>query len=158
MSSVSPTSTFLILQYRPLRGLMFDAGFDNRRDVRLYQDVVNPASLFDDTFREGAWVGATTTFGRVHVGLDARSSSGGPADQANAYTLSFDADRVTALDLTLRTRSTRYVGPDLTGWLHSISLSNRPGDRVSLAVNGGVRQELDPVLTPNHRLVHLGGV
>ena len=55
---------------------------------------------------------------------------------------------MTALDLTLRTRSTRYVGPDLTGWLHSISLSNGPGDRVSLAVNGGVRQELDPVLNP----------
>jgi hypothetical protein len=149
MSAISPTSTFAFMHYRMFGGLSLDAGFDNRREVRLYRDVVNPATAFDDTFRQGVWGGLSKQFGsRFRIGVDTRSSSGGPSGKADAYTLSLGADRLTALGLTLRTRSTRYTGPALTGWLHSVTLSAQPGSRVSVSLNGGVRQEMDPAMDP----------
>ncbi len=151
MDAVSPTSTFAMLRYRALGSLTFDAGFDNRRNVRLYRDVVNPATAFDDAFRQGVWGGLSSHFGRLRIGVDARSSSGGVAGRADAYTLSWGVERLTPLGFTLRARSTRYVGPDLTGWLHSLALSADPG-RVHVELNGGMRQELDPTANPVARV------
>jgi hypothetical protein len=149
MESVSPTSTFALLRWRFLGPLSFDAGFDNRRNVRLYRDVVNPATTFDDAFRQGVWAGLATRFGRRgYLGVDARSASGGPAGRANAYTISWGVERLTPLGLTLFGRSTRSVGPDLTGWLHALTLSADPKGRIHIGVNGGVRQELDPTANP----------
>jgi hypothetical protein len=152
MEAVSPTSTFALLRYRVLNALTLDGGFDNRRNVRLYRDVVNPATAFDDAFRQGIWGGLSLQLlGRLRVGVDARSSSGGVAGRAEAYTLSLGAERLTPLRLTLRSRSTRYTGPDLTGWLHSLALSIDPG-RVHFELNGGVRQELNPTADPVARV------
>jgi hypothetical protein len=74
------------------------------------------------------------------------------AGRAEAYSLSFGAERLTPLNLVLRSRSTRYTGPTLTGWLHSLALSGDPGERVHVEVNGGVRQELNPMATPVARV------
>src|SRR2546425_10523833 len=94
MKPISLTSTFAVFQYHATQDLTLDAGFDNRRNVRLYRDVVNPETAFDDTYRQGAWAGMWLQLARrFRLGLDARFSSGGPAGGAHPHTPSFRADR-----------------------------------------------------------------
>ena len=149
MKPVSLTSTFAFFQYHVTRDVTLDAGFDNRRNVRLYRDVVNPETAFDDTYRQGAWAGVWVQFARrFRLGLDARSSNGGPAGGANSYTLSFAADRLTRLGMGLRTRTTYYTSPNLSGMLQSAALGFAPGDRLRLELNGGLRAEQDALAGP----------
>lgn len=149
MHPVSPTSSFAFLQYRATERVSFDAGFDNRRNVRLYRDVVNPETNFDDTNRQGAWAGVSLQPSRrFRVGFDTRLSSGGSAGTANSYTVSLGLDRITGLGASLRTRSTYYTNPQLHGWLQSAALGFDPGTRVHFELNGGVRSENDPAADP----------
>ncbi len=147
MKAISLTSTFAFIQYHVTQDLTLDGGFDNRRNVRLYRDVVNPETAFDDTYRQGAWAGMWLQLARrFRLGFDARSSSGGPAGGANSYTLSFSADRLTWLGMGLRTRTTYYTTPTLSGVLQSAALGFVPGDRLRLELNGGLRAEQDALL------------
>ncbi|HYL54570.1 MAG TPA: hypothetical protein VEU73_03220 [Gemmatimonadales bacterium] len=149
MHVISPTSTFAFLHVHPSDLITFDGGFDNRRNVLLYRDIVNPETNFDDTYRQGAWGGLSfQPSRRVRVGFDVRASSGGPAGSANSYTASFAADRLTRLGATLRTRTTYYVNPQLTGVLQSLTLGVDPGTRLHVELNGGVRSERDPTADP----------
>lgn len=140
-SAFSPTSSFATLQFRLSDAVALTAGLDNRRSVRLYQDVVNPEVAFDDAFRRGAWVGVSARAGRVEAALDSRSSSGGPAGPAASYTASFGADRLTGLGLSLRARATRYTSGARAGWLQSMSLGVEPWGLGLLQVTGGTRRE-----------------
>ena len=149
MKPISLTSTFAFVQYHVTQDLTLDAGFDNRRNVRLYRDVVNPETAFDDTYRQGAWAGLWVQLARrFRLGLDGRSSSGGPAGDANSYTLSFSADGLTRLGMGLRTRTTYYTSPQLSGVLQSAALAFAPGDRLRLELNGGLRAEQDALAGP----------
>jgi hypothetical protein len=149
MRPVSPTATFALLRVQPSVALGFDAGFDTRRNVRLYRDVVSPATAFDDAYREGVWGGVTLRFAqRFGIGLDARSSRGGPAGPATAYTVSLNDVGLGRLGVWLRTRSTWYQGPGLRGWLHSVTAGYAPNRLVDLQVTGGVRQERNPLADP----------
>jgi hypothetical protein len=149
MDPISPTSTFATFQYRATGAVTLNAGFDNRRNVRLYQDVVSPETVFDDTYRQGAWAGAWLRVGRrVRLGVDARQSSGGPGGTANSYTLSLGGDRLTPLGAALRTRTTYYIGPEVRGWLEAAALGFEPGDRLRLELNGGLRAEQDLLASP----------
>jgi hypothetical protein len=150
MSQISPTSTFAVLRYQVTRALTLDAGYDNRRNVLLYRDVVNPATVFDDTYRQGMWAGTSVRFsGRYLLGVDARSSRGGPAGRADAYTMSFNASPIAALGATLRSRTTWYSSPQLTGWLQSVAIGVTPGGgRLHLELNGGGRQERNVLVDP----------
>ena len=149
MKAISPTSTFAFLQVRPTQVVTLDAGFDNRRNVLLYRDVVNPETNFDDTYRQGAWGGISfRPTRRLRVGFDARVSSGGLTGKANSYTASFAADRLTRLGVSLRTRTTYYVNPQLKGLLQSAAFGVDPGTRLHLEFNGGVRSERDPTADP----------
>ena len=149
MHAISPTSTFAFLQVRATDLVSLDAGFDDRRNVLLYRDVVNPETNFDDTYRQGAWGGLSfRPLPRLRVGLDARVSSGGSTGSANSYTASLAADRLTRLGVSLRTRTTYYVNPQLTGVLQSATLGVDPGTRLHLEINGGVRSERDPTADP----------
>jgi hypothetical protein len=149
MQAISPTSTFAIARFRATEQVTLDAGFDSRRNVRLYRDVTNPETAFDDAYRQGAWAGVgVQVTRRFRLGLDARSSSGGPAGHADSYTLSFGAERLTRLGVNVRTRSTRYTNPVLSGWLHATTLSVEPGSWLHLELNGGLRAERDPLADP----------
>ena len=146
--TISPTSTFLTASYRLASGFSVHGGFDNRRNVRLYRDLINPETQFDDSYRQGVYGGMSLAFGgRYRVGLDARSSRGGGAGPANAYTVSLGAERLTSLDLGLHTRSTRYTTPVLTGWLHSADVAITSG-AARIEINGGVRLEHNPLDDP----------
>jgi hypothetical protein len=149
LSAVSPTNTFALVRYRLTGGVTLDAGFDSRRNVLLYRDVVNPATVFDDTYRQGAWAGCSVRFGgRYLLGVDGRSSSGGPAGRADAYTMSFSAGPISAVGLSLRSRTTWYSSTQLSGWLQSTAIGITPGGRLQLELNGGGRQEWNPVADP----------
>ena len=40
-----------------MTSVSLNAGWDSRRNVRLYRDLVSPATDFDDTYRQGYWGG-----------------------------------------------------------------------------------------------------
>ena len=142
--AISPTSTFATMRYAVSDRLSLNAGIDNRRNVLLYRDFVDPVTTFDDAFRQGVWAGALVRLSpRVSVGLDARQSSGGAAGRANSYTWSGSVTRVTPLDMTVRARSTYFQSTNVDGWLHSVALAIDPGNRVHLELSGGLRQERD---------------
>lgn len=161
MSALSPTSTLAMVQVRPVAFLGLDAGFDNRRNVRLFRDVINPETSFDDTYRQGLWGGVTLhPFAQLRLGLDARSSSGDPAGRADAYTATTNVDRVSPLALSLRTRSTRYVNPRVTGWLHSAAIAAEPvwggGPQLRVELNGGQRVERSAIVGGSSRVSWMG--
>jgi hypothetical protein len=144
----SPTGTFGTARFEVSSAVSLSAGYDSRRNVRLYRDAVTPETAFDDTFRQGVWGGVWIRSGSGRVGFDARSSSGGVAGQTHSYTLSLGLDRVTSLRLGLRSRTTRYDGPRQSGWLQSLSVELTPASPVRLALNGGVRIVRDPLADP----------
>ena len=53
--STSLTSTFATVRVSPVDAFALSGGFDNRRNVRLYRDWINPEVEFDDSFRRGVW-------------------------------------------------------------------------------------------------------
>jgi len=159
MAAISPTSTFATARYRASNGLEVHAGFDNRRNVFLYRDFVNPVTTFDDAFRQGVWTGAALRWGRRYsVGVDARQSSGGPAGRANSYTLSIGADRVTPLAMGVRARSTYFRSQQINGWLNSLALALDGGSRLHLELSGGARLERDPLAIPTTQSILWGGL
>ena len=73
---VSFTSSYVSASYHPAGGFNVDAGFDNRRSVRLYRDATDPLTAFDDGYRQGAW-GAVGFAGRhARVRAEGRTNGG----------------------------------------------------------------------------------
>ena len=160
-ASISPTSTFATARYRASNGLDIHVGFDNRRNVLLYRDFVNPLTTFDDAFRQGVWGGAELRLGegrRYSIGVDARQSSGGPAGRANSYTLSLGASRVTPLEIGVRARTTYYRSQRVSGWLQSTALAFEPGSRLRVELSGGARVERDALALPATQTILWGGL
>lgn len=136
------TSTFASGRFRLVGGLDLDAGYDNRRNVRLYRDFVTPETEFDDTFRQGVWGGSTLRFAqRYRVGGSVRTNSGGSAGTSTSYSVTAAANQLTALRLQLRTRSTRYTNDRTEGWMHSLSGGLSLGSRWFAELFGGWRDE-----------------
>jgi hypothetical protein len=130
-----------------------NAGYDNRRSVRLYRDAITPETTFDDTFRQGVWGGAALRLARVRLALDVRSSSGGSAGRTMGYTLSAALTRVAGLGVGLRSRTTRYDGPQESGWLEAVDLDFTPVPSLLITLNGGLRLAHDPMADPTGRTV-----
>lgn len=148
---VSPTSTYANLSIRPSNVLTFRAGFDNRRNVRLYRDFINPLTQFDDAFRQGMWGGLALNPGSgYHLGFDLRNSTGGSGGTARVYTLSLSSDRLVGSSLSLGARSTRYLTDTNQGWLHSITLGISPSNAAHLELTGGLRSNFDPQDNPEN--------
>jgi hypothetical protein len=148
--TVNPTSTFATITVRPKDELSFQAGLDNRRNVRLYRDYVSPETEFDDTFREGFWGGASVVvLHTLRLGADARFARGGSAGDASYYTGSLSYTPVSRFGVDARLRSSTYSTDGFTGWLHAFSTSATPfGDAFRLELNGGLRtQKLRPSVT-----------
>ena len=147
--SFTATSTFASLRYRFGDALAVRAGYDDRRSVRLYRDLVTPETEFDDTYRQGVWAGVDGRAGRhLQWGVDARSSSGGAAGSADSYTGMLGAVGLTRLGLGARVRSTRYESDVTEGWLHALSVSSDLASWTRLEIHGGLRTEspLDPAI------------
>ena len=145
--TIAPTSTFATAQVQLASFASLYAGFDNRRNARLYRDYVSPETTFDDAYREGMWSGLSITpVNFLRVGGDARLTSGGTSGTANAYTGWLAADRGLPMQGTIRLRATRYTSVTTDGWLYAGSLGFSPAWRLRFEFNGGLRQEVDPRL------------
>ncbi|MBI3449522.1 MAG: hypothetical protein HY049_11490 [Acidobacteria bacterium] len=141
-SSFSLTSTLFNLRYRVGTAWTLNAGYDNRRNVRLYRDLVTPVTQFDDQYRTGAWGGASCRFlKRFSAGFDVRTNTGGTLGGASGYSVYLGADRLTSIAFGIRTRSTRYTNDTVDGWLHSLDIDFPIGSRWHLDLTGGVRDE-----------------
>ena len=150
MPAVSFTSTLATARLRASDNVDLHVGFDNRRNVLLYRDAVNPVTTFDDAFRQGVWAGAAFRFGGHYTGgVEARRSSGGATGAAQAYTGSLGTDRLLGSSTSLRVRSTYFQSPIMNGWLHSAALAADPGaGRLHVELSGGARIERDPLAIP----------
>jgi hypothetical protein len=140
------TSTFFSLNLTPTRWFAINGGVDNRRNVRLYRDLVTPEEVFDDRFRFGVWGGASLTIARkLRIGADTRRNSVQGADslQTTAVSATLNLDRITPLGLGLRARATHYETPGRgPGWLYVGAFRVAPGSIGALEATGGSRQEM----------------
>ena len=143
--TVQPTSTYLSAQLRPSESFTVYGGFDSRRNVRLWRDLENPETEFDDRFRKGVWGGLSLRAGdHVRLSADVRSSDGGAAATGRSLATggSVALDRVGWSLLGVRARTTRYTSPWLEGWLHSGSIALSPlAGQLRFEIEGGVRDE-----------------
>lgn len=140
--SVEATSSYVSLRYRFAKAFTLRGGFDNRRNVRLWRDRETPETVFDDTFRRGAWLGALFRIGpKFRLGLDGRTRRGEDDESADSYTLTLGAHRLTRLNLRVSSRSTGYSNERVEGWLHSVSAGVDLGPAVALQLTGGLRDE-----------------
>jgi hypothetical protein len=149
-AAVSPTSTFATVLVRASDALSFQGGVDNRRNVRLYRDLVSPETEFDDAFREGFWAGASYSFPqRIRVGGDARVSRGGVAGNASYYTGSTSLGPFTQIGFEGHLRSTAFRTESATGWLHALSVAVSPIEVLRIEIDGGLRTEhlMDSIVT-----------
>jgi hypothetical protein len=141
-SSVTPTSTFAMLRVGVTRDFHLNVGYDSRRTVRLYRDFLTPEIEFDDSFRQGAWGGASlTALGKIRVSADARHSSGGSAGTSQSYTGMFSVSRLTPIQLGFRGRATSYDGDVTRGSLASGSLEFTPFGSLHIEGTTGVRRD-----------------
>jgi hypothetical protein len=140
--ATTPTSTFAMLRVAPLDAVSFTAGYDNRRSVRLYRDFVDPETEFDDAFRQGGWAGVSLTPGRhLRIFADARQSRATSAIDATTLTGSASLVNLTAFNLGVQGRASRYAGPFGDGRLVSASLEAHPWNGLQLEVGGGRRTD-----------------
>lgn len=140
--SLSPTSTYLNLRYRLDRRLSVHAGLDNRRRVRLYRDRETPESAFDDSYRQGVFAGVDARPLRfLSLGVGLAHHLGSAAGDARSYTFTSRLQAPDPVAVEAATRHTRYTGPWISGWLHSLGLSRRLGSRLDAEIHGGIRRE-----------------
>lgn len=135
---LSPTSTYAFLRHRVFGGTSLEGGFDNRRRVRLYRDRVTPESDFDDSYRQGTWIGATQKLGgEASLSARLRNRSG----EIRSWTVNGRTRIPPLANLRLRGRSTRFENGYAEGWFHSISAGVPVGDRARIEVTRGLRRE-----------------
>lgn len=141
-SAISPTGSYGSAYARLGQVVDLNAGFDSRRNVRLYRDVVSPITQFDDAFRKGYFAGIGFKLGNAgRLGFDARASEGSVVGTANALTGSLALFRLTPAHLLLSLRATRYTGTQSEGWLYSGVLGVPISGSLRAELNGGLRNE-----------------
>ncbi len=154
--STVPTATFATARWSLSDAFSINAGYDNRRSVRLYRDFVDPELEFDDAFRQGGWAGFSINAGRhFRMYTDARQSSGGSSGDAQSYTGSLGLYRMSVLGLGFQLRATQYSGSVAQGQLMSGSLELNPWNKFRLEASSGTRIDTrDPTPTglPRSRL------
>ncbi len=139
-SLLTLTSTFATAQWSLSDAFELTGGFDSRRSVRLYRDFVNPETVFDDAMRQGTWAGFSwRVASHLRINADGRSSFGGPDGNTASATGGLALERITALRLALRLRTTQYRGPASQGSLSSATLEMAPTPFLRISANGGMR-------------------
>jgi hypothetical protein len=153
---ISFTNVFVNGSLRPARWLSLTGSYDGRRNVRLYRDAVNPATQFDDSFRQGYGGGLQLMGHRIRAFGEWRKSTGGAAGgDATSYTGTLGLDRLTPLRLGFVGRATFYTNANpalsgqpalrnTTGQLYTINLGFEMFRVMHAGLNGGLRREDNP--------------
>jgi hypothetical protein len=153
-STLSPTSTFISLHVRATERISVRAGYDTRRNVRLYRNYVSPDIAFDDTYRTGVWGGvqATSLPAGATASIDVRRSTGGAVDTtatgvtrrnaSEVYTASAGMPAIWRIPVAVRARTSHFRSPAASGWLQTLALSGNPIQTVNLQLTGGLRRDV----------------
>jgi hypothetical protein len=144
-STWSPTATFVSLNYRPSSKVALFGGYDNRRNVRLYEDRVTPLTEFDESHRQGAWAGAWIhAGGHFLLGADARRSDGGPNGTADSWSAHLGADGMGSAAVSLDGRATRYTNDTSDGWIYAAEFGTNVGRWTHFGASLGQLEENHP--------------
>ena len=147
--SLTFTNSFTTVRYRFSDAFSLNAGYDDRRNPRLYRDYITPETEFDDRHRQGLWAGADGRVGaHFSWGLSGRRSTYDEGGDSSSYTILLGAHRLTAWGLGVRARSTSYTNDFVEGWMHSLSVDADLSSWSHLEIHGGVRDEtiVDPTV------------
>ena len=138
---ISPTSSYLHFGVRPTRDLNLRVGYDNRRNIRLYRDLITPETEFADTCRQGYWVGLTQRIARrFRVGVNAKRSTSELAGDADTYTLIFGATGL-ARRFNFFYRGSYYSNEINQGSLQSLTSGVIVTRQLRMTLMGGLRQD-----------------
>jgi hypothetical protein len=159
-STLSPTSTFVSLTLRATERLSVRAGYDTRRNVRLYRNYVSPDIAFDDTFRTGVWGGVHAYLeGGATASVDVRRSSGGAIDTtatdvrrrdaSEVYTITGALPRIWRIPVGVRGRTSLFRTAAASGWLQTVAVSGNPMPTLHVQLTGGVRRDTPAPGTAN---------
>ncbi len=142
--ALSLTNLFVTARVQPSTAAAFTAGFDNRRNVRVYRDRLTPETEFDDRYRQGAWAGATFALGdHVRLGAEARANNTGAVDRAHSWGVTSELGRLPVANAALRARYSQYSSTTSDTRLASASVRGDVLPRVQLELAGGVRDRQD---------------
>ena len=145
-AALTPTSTFLLLRYQVSRPFALTGGYDNRRSVRLFRDRLTPETEFDDRFREGGWLGASTEIGpHLRVDGDVRRRGGGSSERSDAWSSGIEVYRWRRWNPVLRARFAQFTNTSLSSQLTSLGLGVDPLPAAHLEASGGVRKSEDRI-------------
>jgi hypothetical protein len=135
---LSWTNSYTHTRYQFTENFSLNAGFDNRRNIRLYRDHITPETEFDDAYRQGYWTGFAQRFNRyLRCGADARRTTGGSFEDSDSYTGHVSV--YTRVQFSLR--SSYFDRSTLQGWMHSGRVGTQFGSRLHLELGGGTRDE-----------------
>jgi hypothetical protein len=148
---LSLTSSYASATFRLSRAFSVHGGYDSRRNVRLYRDVTDPVTSFDDSYRRGAWGGFAVTTRAFRLGGEVRTTAGGPAGRATAWSGTAGLHGLTRLALAPSLRMTWYRSGQLDGRLYTLRLATGPFGPLQVDLNGGFRSEHDPLAVPADR-------
>jgi hypothetical protein len=119
-------------------GTTVEAGYDNRRNIRLYRYRVTPETEFNDSYRQGFWTGVQQDFGHLfRAGLRGRTRTGGIRSATFTGRLAWREMR----SLRIRSRTTVYENQSADGVLTSVSAGFRAGILNPIEVTRGLRDE-----------------
>jgi hypothetical protein len=140
--AISVTNSEAYGRVRVVESMAMEAGFDDRRNVRLYRFKETPETQFDDTHRQGLWAGVSQSLAKRHqVELRARGSAGGSSRAVNSVNVNYSGSWPEVSSLRVRTRTTRYDSGRARGWLHSLSAGCAIGAHFAVELTQGVRLE-----------------
>ncbi|MFI5370265.1 MAG: hypothetical protein ACHQ52_01815 [Candidatus Eisenbacteria bacterium] len=143
-STLSPTSAFAVARVQATRVVAVEAGYDGRRDVRLYPDRVTPETQFDDRFRQGTWGGITfEPARRVRLQGDVRQRFGSADDRATTWTGSAEWYGLGPWRARLRARGSSYSSDATGSQLWTFGLGADPLTTLHIEVAGGTRATTD---------------
>ena len=142
--ALAPTSTFATAHAQLRPGFGVTLGYDDRRNVRLYRDRFTPETQFDDSHRQGVWVGAAVEPGRrMRVAADVRRQDEPGRDDAYTWSATAEAWRFAPLNLGARVRASLYDGAPLETRLIVTSLGCDPFGTAHLELGGGLTRTAD---------------
>jgi len=143
----APTNTFAFARREVFRTTSLEAGFDNRRHVRFYRDRTTPETDFDDSYRQGVWIGATQKFGgssRLSVRASTRSGD------VRSLTAAARTSLARFRGFELGARTTRYENGIADGWLHSLTAGIPVTRSLRFDLTRGFRRE-ETVRSPGEK-------
>jgi hypothetical protein len=140
--AVAWTNTFAAVRVPWGARVAWNAGYDNRRNVRLWRDRETPETRFDDRYRQGTWAGATLEPNAwTSAGGEYRVGAG--AERTDAWSVTGEVHALTAWRLLVRGRWAAFTDAAFASSIVSLAAGGDPMPRSHLEWSGGERRTRD---------------